>query len=87
MLKIIQRFGKHCNYHLQGKYVMVGRFWKLYIGQAVDGELDFMVLIGRAEERAGIQYSTRLIPVSRSCSLNSSRENLRIRIFVFFLFG
>jgi hypothetical protein len=31
MLKII-RFGKHCSYHLQGEYVMVGRFWQPYIG-------------------------------------------------------
>jgi hypothetical protein len=49
ILKIIQRFGKHCICHLQGEYVMVGRFWQPYIGQAVGGELDSMVLIGRAE--------------------------------------
>jgi hypothetical protein len=56
MLKIIQRFGKHCICHLQGEYVMVGRFWKPYIGQAIGGELDLMVLIGGAEERAAIQW-------------------------------
>jgi hypothetical protein len=28
MLRIVKRFGKHCNYHLQGKCVVVGRFWK-----------------------------------------------------------
>jgi hypothetical protein len=37
-----------CSCHLQGKHVMVGRFWQLYIGQAEDGELDLMVLIGGA---------------------------------------
>jgi hypothetical protein len=34
---------------------MVGRFKQSYIGQAVRGELDLMVLIGGAEERAAIQ--------------------------------
>jgi hypothetical protein len=34
ILRIIQRFGKHCSSHLQGEYVLVGRFWKPYIGQA-----------------------------------------------------
>jgi hypothetical protein len=34
---------------------MVGHFWKFYLGQAVGGELDFMMLIGGAEERAAIQ--------------------------------
>jgi hypothetical protein len=51
MLKIIQRFGKHSSCHLQGKYVMVGRFWQPYIGQAVGAELVLMVLIGGAVER------------------------------------
>jgi hypothetical protein len=31
---------------------MAGRFCKPYIGQAVGGELDFIMLIGGAEERA-----------------------------------
>jgi hypothetical protein len=56
MFKIIQRFGKHCSYHLQDEFVMDGRFWKPYIGQVVGGELDSMVLIGGAEERAAIQW-------------------------------
>jgi hypothetical protein len=43
-----QRFGNHCSCHLQGNYVMVGHFWKPYIGQAVGGELELMVLIGGA---------------------------------------
>jgi hypothetical protein len=30
--------------------LIVGRFWKPYLGQAVGGELDLMVLIGGAEE-------------------------------------
>jgi hypothetical protein len=33
MVKII-RFGKHCSCHLQGEYVMVGRFGEPYVGQA-----------------------------------------------------
>jgi hypothetical protein len=41
--------------HLQVDYVMVGHFWKPYIGQAVGGELDFMVLIYGAEEQGAIQ--------------------------------
>jgi hypothetical protein len=56
MLRIIQRFGKHYSCHLQGDCVEVGRIWKPYIGQAVGGELDLMVLIGGAEERADIQW-------------------------------
>jgi hypothetical protein len=31
-------------------------FWKPYIGQAVRGKLDLMVLIGGAEEWAAIQW-------------------------------
>jgi hypothetical protein len=50
MLKISHHFSKHCSCHLQGEYVMVGHFWKPYIGQAVGGKLDLMVLIGEAEE-------------------------------------
>jgi hypothetical protein len=34
---------------------MVMYYWKLYIGQAVGGELDRMVLIGGAEEWAAVQ--------------------------------
>jgi hypothetical protein len=34
---------------------MVGRFWQPYfLGQAVGGELDLMVLIGATEERVAI---------------------------------
>jgi hypothetical protein len=54
MMKIIQRFGKHCICHLPGEYVMVERFWQPYMGQAVFGELDLMVLIRGVEERAAI---------------------------------
>jgi hypothetical protein len=46
MLTIIQRFGKHCSFYLMDEYVMVGRFWKPYIEQAVGGELYLLVLIG-----------------------------------------
>jgi hypothetical protein len=60
MLIVIQRFGKHCSCHLQGEYVEAGRFWKPYIGQALGGEWDLMVLIGGAEERAAIQWEKRM---------------------------
>jgi hypothetical protein len=51
MLRIIQRFNKHCTCHLQGECVEVGQR-KPYIGQAVDVKLDLMVLIGGAEKWA-----------------------------------
>jgi hypothetical protein len=35
ILRIIQRFGKHCSCHLQGEYVMVGCFWKPYTDLAL----------------------------------------------------
>jgi hypothetical protein len=44
MLSIIQHFDKHCSCHLQGECVVVRQFWKPYIGQAVGGKLDLMVL-------------------------------------------
>jgi hypothetical protein len=50
MFRIFQCFGKHCSCHLQGECVLVGHFWKPYIGQAIHGELDLIVLIGGAEE-------------------------------------
>lgn len=50
MQRLIQRFGKHCSCHFQGERIVVRRFWKLYSGQAVCGELDFMELFGGAEE-------------------------------------
>jgi hypothetical protein len=46
MLKVIQRFSKHCSCHFQGEYV--GKFWKPYIGQAVDGKWDMTGLTRRA---------------------------------------
>jgi hypothetical protein len=54
MLKIIH-FIKHFGCHLQGEYVLVGTFWKPYIGQAVRGEWYVMNLIGRTEEWTAIQ--------------------------------
>jgi hypothetical protein len=62
ILKIIKRFGKHCSCYLQGEYVMVGRSWQPYMFP---------------ETLDNLQLSTRLIPESLSCTLNSSRENLR----------
>jgi hypothetical protein len=53
----VQRFGKHRSCHLHIEYVLVGRFWKPHTGQAVGGDLDLMVLIGGAEERAAIQLA------------------------------
>jgi hypothetical protein len=35
--------------------VQSGKFWKPYIGQAISGESDLMVLIGGEEEWATIQ--------------------------------
>jgi hypothetical protein len=32
MLKVIRSFGKHRSCHLQGKHVLVCRFWQSYIG-------------------------------------------------------
>jgi hypothetical protein len=58
MLKNIQHFSKHCDCHLKG--VMAGCFWQPYIWQAVDGELDLMVLIGGVEECPAIQYEMSL---------------------------
>jgi hypothetical protein len=42
MLKIVQNFGKHCSFHRQGECVVIGCFWKPYIGQAVCGERDMV---------------------------------------------
>jgi hypothetical protein len=36
-------------------------FWKPYVGQAAGGELDMMVLIGGAEERADIQWEKYMV--------------------------
>jgi hypothetical protein len=55
MLKIIERFDKHCSCHLHGE-CDVGQFWKLYIGHAACGELDLMLLICGEEERGVIQW-------------------------------
>jgi hypothetical protein len=59
LLRIIQLFGKHRSCNLQGKYVVVRRFWKPYVGQAVGGGLDLIVLIGEAEE-AAIQLDSEI---------------------------
>jgi hypothetical protein len=57
MLRIIQYFGKHYSYYLQSECVVVGHFWKPYMGQAVDGKLDLMkVLTGGVKERVVIQW-------------------------------
>jgi hypothetical protein len=68
MLKVIQRFRKHCSCHLQGECVLVGCFWK---------PLKAAVFAETLDNR---QHSTRLIPENRSRTLNSSRENLKTLI-------
>lgn len=50
MLRIVQRFGKQCSYHFQGEFLGVGRFWKLYKGQAVGGELVKTALFSGADD-------------------------------------
>jgi hypothetical protein len=61
VLRIIQHSGKHCSCHLQGEYVIGGRFRKPYMGQRVGGELDLMVLIGAAEERTAPSNPTHAL--------------------------
>jgi hypothetical protein len=58
MSKITQRFGKHCSFHLQDEYVMLGHSWKSYIGETVGEEFDLMVLIDAAVELALYTAST-----------------------------
>jgi hypothetical protein len=59
MLKVIQRFSKHRSCHLLGEYVLVGSFWKLYIGQALGDEWDVTDLICGTEERAAIHLDEK----------------------------
>jgi hypothetical protein len=77
MLRIIQRFDKQCSCHLQGECVVVGHFWKPYIGQEVGGEslpkmpnhYTFTLKIATtlfAETLDSSQHSTRFNPESRS---------------------
>jgi hypothetical protein len=56
MWRIVQRFSKHCSCYLQGECVVVGRFWKPFIGQALGGGLDLMVPTRGAEVWAEIQW-------------------------------
>jgi hypothetical protein len=37
-----------------------GEFWRPYIGQAVGGKINLMVLIGGAEEQAAIQWDRNM---------------------------
>jgi hypothetical protein len=50
MLKVFQRFNKHCRFHLQGECVFGEGVRKPYIHQAVGGELDAKDLIGGTED-------------------------------------
>jgi hypothetical protein len=78
MLKIV-RFDKHCSCHLQGEYVMVGRFWKPYrIQQAVGGELDLMTLMVEREERTACWI---IFNIRRG----SSPKAAVVHIFTFFM--
>jgi hypothetical protein len=81
MLRIVQRFGKHCNCHLQSEYVVAGCFWKPYIGQAVCGELDLMVLIGGAEERDEPNHYTftlKMVTAMSAETLDNSQHSTRL---------
>jgi hypothetical protein len=78
MLRIIHRFGKHCSCHLQGECVVVGRFWKPYIGQEVGGELHLMVLTGGAEERAAITFTLKMATTVFAETLNKSQHSTRL---------
>jgi hypothetical protein len=49
MWKITQRFVKHCSCHFHHDYVTAGHCWQPYVGEAVGGDLDSLVLIGGAE--------------------------------------
>jgi hypothetical protein len=83
---IIRCFGKYSTCYLQGEHLLIGRFWNPYTGQAIDGECDMMDLTGEAETQETpnqyiltVQMATALFAESRSCTLNSSRGNLRTR--------
>jgi hypothetical protein len=60
MLRIIQCFGRCCSCHLQGGSVEVGHFWKPYMGQALGGELNSMVLNWRFHSKASLFDSKKL---------------------------
>jgi hypothetical protein len=63
MLKIIQRFGKHCSFHLQGEYV--------------SEELDLMVIIGGAEEWAALYKASKNDQLLHIRTENSNRNVCR----------
>jgi hypothetical protein len=58
MLKIIQRFGRHCSCHLQGEYVMVGRFGI----PRVHLQLDISPLFRSTNQHHQIQRATYFLP-------------------------
>jgi hypothetical protein len=74
MLGIIHCCNKHCSHHFQGECIVVGCFWKPYIGQAVGDKLDMMVLIGEAEEWAACLVTTRY-PEDYDCSIAKMLDN------------
>jgi hypothetical protein len=51
---IIQRIGKHCNCHLQGERVLVGRFWKPYMGRLIPENRIFTLKFSRENLRTRI---------------------------------
>jgi hypothetical protein len=60
ILIIVEHFGRHCSCHPQGDCVDAGRFWMSCVGQAVDNELDLMMLIGGPKQRTDIQWENSL---------------------------
>jgi hypothetical protein len=53
---------------------MVQRFLKPYTGQEVGGELDLMLLIGGAEERAAVQLKMCLRKVAMKTFLSTNQH-------------
>jgi hypothetical protein len=76
MLRISQRFGKHCSCYLQDEYIVVGRYFGR---QKMVSLIWWCWLVERAamfaETSDNSQHSTWLNTESRSYTLNSSRGN------------
>jgi hypothetical protein len=60
-------------------------FWRPYIGQAVSGEIDSMVLIGGVEKRAATgMFEETLVNTKHSTRLSPQRSKLYITFFFLF---
>jgi hypothetical protein len=92
MLAVIQRFGKHCSCHFQGKCVEVGRFWEPRIEQADSlatatfagtfGKLSTFDAAHPRKPKLHIELQPRKRKDKNYTKtyLNSSRVNVRTRI-------